>query len=199
MSRFDNVKDVRKICAITGARREDFPEGLETEALRAGIERVLRAFIFRKYTVFQTDMRRGVPLYAAESVLRLRREYPHIRLRCLLPCETQANNWPESWRERYFDVLAQADEVVLLHTRYAPGCYQSCARALLDRAQGLLAAYHGEQLRSGRAYPLRRAAAGGLETMLLSLQEYTGGAAGAAGAAGAPLLARRYGSAGNYR
>ena len=65
--------------------------------------------------------------------------YSNIRLIGVVPHEGQANHWSESWRNRYFALLTQADDVVTLSARYFDGCYQARNRYMVDAADALLA------------------------------------------------------------
>ena len=65
--------------------------------------------------------------------------YSNIRLIGVVPHEGQANHWSESWRNRYFALLTQADDVVRLSARYFDGCYQARNRYMVDAADALLA------------------------------------------------------------
>ena len=57
-----------------------------------------------------------------EQVLQVRNTaYPAIRLICVIPHENQAENWPESCRDRYFHLLEQANDEVLISMRYTRG------------------------------------------------------------------------------
>lgn len=103
----------------------------------------------------------GIDLWCAESVLRLAQEHPHIELHFILPCETQANRWPESWRERYFNLLSKANQVACLQTQYSSGCMMRRNRALVDGA-GLVIAYHNGQDKGGTAYTVRYAEKSGI-------------------------------------
>lgn len=123
-------------CVVSGVQQaaleEDMP--LVIKELRWEIRRS----IFLGYDTFASCMTKGVSLVAAEQILLLRQEYPHIKLHCFLPCETQATHWPEFWRERYFNVLAHANDVTYLQTRYTPGCLQKNTRAMLLHSSRLL-------------------------------------------------------------
>ena len=57
----------------------------------------------------------------------------------MVPHEGQANHWTETWRDRYFDLLEQADDVVTLSARYFSGCYHARNRYMVDAADALLA------------------------------------------------------------
>ena len=75
----------------------------------------IEEFCIKKgYHTFLSGMADGFDIIAAEEVLRLKKEYPYIRLKCVIPFKGQADRYPEAYKQRYNNILAQADEVVTL-------------------------------------------------------------------------------------
>ena len=131
------------------------------------IERELRILINDGVSQFRVGMNMGVDIWAARRILRLRDfHFPHIRLHCYLPSETQANHWPELWREPYFNVLAQADEVHILQGRYTRGCTQRRNREML-KGSGRLLAVHDNVAEGGIDRALGYAESRGIEINVL--------------------------------
>jgi len=131
------------------------------------IERELRILINDGVSQFRVGMNMGVDIWAARRILRLRDfHFPHIRLHCYLPSETQANHWPELWREPYFDVLARADEVLILQGRYTRGCARRRNREML-KGSGLLLAVHDNVAEGGIDQAISYAESRGIETSVL--------------------------------
>jgi len=83
---------------------------------------------------FISGMAMGVDIWAAEMVLDLKQAYPTegIQLVAVIPFEEQASRLNEAWRERYFRILTQVDETVLLHNRYTKGCMHERNRYMVD-------------------------------------------------------------------
>lgn len=138
-----------KICAFTGHRPNKIPHSDNEKspaflALYTIIKAAIRQAITEGFTVFRSGGAMGIDLWCAEAVVSLRREYPHIQLHFILPCETQANRWPECWRERYFDLLSKADDVTYLQAQYSSGCMLRRDRALVDEVGLVIAYYNGE-------------------------------------------------------
>jgi len=152
---------IKKICAFTGHRPSHIPGGHdetspEFRRLRDAIETSVREAVAEGYTVFRSGGAMGFDLWCAETVLRMKREGVPVQLRFILPCETQANHWPEHWRERYFNALASADEVICLQARFDNGCIFRRNRALVDGAR-LVIAYCDGRLAGGTAYTVKYA------------------------------------------
>lgn len=131
-----SINSTAHTCVLSGVQQAVLQEDMHLVLKELRWE--IRRSIFLGYDIFASCMTRGVSLIAAEQILLLRQEYPHIKLHCFLPCETQADHWPEFWRERYFNVLAQANDVTYLQTHYTPGCLQKNTRAMLQRSSRLL-------------------------------------------------------------
>lgn len=136
---------VHKISAIIGMRPHNFPaeiNGDYVKRLLYMLEEELRENIYQGCQIFQTGMNMGVDIWCADLICHMREEFPHIRLHCFLPCETQANYWPESWREQYFDILAKADRVVCLQRRYSKGCTHLRNAEMLAGVSRLIAVHN---------------------------------------------------------
>jgi len=131
------------------------------------MERELRILINDGVSQFRVGMNMGADIWAAKRILQLRDiHFPHIRLHCYLPSESQANHWPEIWREPYFDVLAQADEVLCLQGRYTRGCTRQRNREML-KGSGRLLAVHDNVAEGGIDQAISYAESRGVETTVL--------------------------------
>lgn len=158
--------NAQRICAFTGHRPAQIlgKNNEDTHAfqtLRTTLEAAIRQAIAENFTIFRSGGAMGFDLWAAEAVLHLKAEHPHIQLHFILPCETQANDWPEEWRERYFDLLSQADAVAYIQAKYTGDCMFRRNRALVDGAQ-LVIAYYDDRETGGTAYTVRYAGKQGL-------------------------------------
>lgn len=124
------------------------------------LKRVLREQIVRLIeedgvSYFITGMAMGIDMYAAEIVLDLKVKYPGIQLESAIPCETQANQWPELLRERYYNIASQCDKETMLQTHYTPDCMQKRNRYMVDQSDIILAVWNGRP--SGTGYTVRYA------------------------------------------
>lgn len=86
------------ICAFTGHRPGRFPWGYdETNQECIALKEILTGEIMRLadigVTNFLSGMAEGVDVWASTIVLALREKVPKIKLHCILPCKTQADNW----------------------------------------------------------------------------------------------------------
>ena len=148
-------------CAFTGHRPKKLPWGynemdIRCIALKKKILEQITRLISIGYTDFLSGMAEGTDIWAAQAILSLKRENPALKLRCILPCEGQANFWSDSAQKLYFSILKQADEVVYVSREYSKDCMLKRNRYLVDHANCLLAVYNGEW-RGGTAMTVRYA------------------------------------------
>ncbi len=151
----------KKNCAFTGHRPMRFIFGYDEEderclKLKLEMAQQVEILIRSGVSLFYSGIALGVDQWGAEIVLDLKRPYPNIRLVAVLPCETQADKWSLAQRERYFNLLARADDVITLRTRYTKECMQERNRYMVDHAEHLLAVYDGGG-KGGTAYTVRYA------------------------------------------
>lgn len=128
---------INSICSIIGMRSYTFPIQLQEQQIKGMIHKLdceLTKTVSEGKIIFQTGMSMGADIWAAKAVLRLRESFPQIQLHCYLTCETQANHWPEQWREPYFEVLGKADEVYCMQPHYSKGCSGRCSWEMLSRS-----------------------------------------------------------------
>jgi uncharacterized phage-like protein YoqJ len=94
---------------------------------------------------FLSGMAMGVDIWCAEIALNLKKTYPaeKIRLVAVIPYEGQANRWSVEYRERYYNILEKADEVVTLQTQYIKGCMQARNRFMVDSSSHVIAVFNG--------------------------------------------------------
>jgi len=152
---------VHQICAFTGHRAKKVL-GICNERspaflmVHCALEAAILQAAAEGYTIFRSGGAMGMDLWCAEIVLHLKAEYPQLQIHFILPCETQANDWPENWRERYFRALAEADKVTYIQARYTHDCMFRRNRFLVDGAQLVIAYYDGRPT-GGTAYTVRYA------------------------------------------
>ena len=133
-------------CTISGLRPHKLPCDLDLPTLLGKIEDEIRKSVALGYTVFQVGMARGVDIWAAKIVLKIKREFPAVKLKCYRPCDTQADNWDEEWREEYFNILAVADDVICMQRKYSDGCMRRRNERMIDYSSRLIAVYDGKSI-----------------------------------------------------
>ena len=97
-------------------------------------------------------------MYFCECVLALRAIKPDVTVEAVIPCPTQADNWPAAAVRRYRALVAACDYETVVSAQYTPSCMQRRNRYLVDHASLLIAAYDGSSggTRNTIQYALRR-------------------------------------------
>ena len=169
-----------KICAFVSDGMSALPFGAneEEEDCIAMKERMMTKF--RRLAAggvrrFRIVMDEGPGLYASEAILALRKETAaaagnaaaagkEITLSCVIPCETLADRWQEALRDRFFSVMEQCDEEIMLSVVDTPSCRAYGMMFAADGADAVLALPDGNP-DSRTACLLRLAQREGKETM----------------------------------
>lgn len=161
------MPDKKRTCTIIGARLVRLPRDLDILKLLSRLDVEIRKSIHTGHWAFQTGMSMGPDIWAAKIVLKLKREFPGIRLICCLPCETQAERWPTAWREKYLDTLALADEVICPQTNHTSGCAKLRNCQMIDSSHRLIAV-HDEKFEGFISHTVKYAEARGLDIVSIN-------------------------------
>lgn len=115
-------------CCFTGHRK--IPPEIRSEISRR-LETIIVQLIESGCTCFYSGGALGFDTLAAQTVLKLKKKYPEIRLVLVLPCKNQAERWSAENKEVYEKVLSVADEVIYTSQAYFKGCMQKRNRYLV--------------------------------------------------------------------
>ena len=96
-------------CSFTGHR----PERLEMSAKKVidWLNEQIDKAIADGFTEFISGMQRGVDIWAAEVVLKRKKEGADVRLIAACAFRGMENRWENDWQERYKKILSEADEI----------------------------------------------------------------------------------------
>lgn len=135
-------------CCFTGHRPGKLPwkyneSDPRCQALKEKLYDVCSSLYASGIRHFICGMALGCDMYFAETVLQLREEHPDISLEAAIPCETQAQNWTEAQRNRYFTVVAQCDDETLVSRPYTPTCMTDRNKYMVNHASVLIAVSYG--------------------------------------------------------
>lgn len=144
-------------CCFTGHRKIP-PE--ERAGITDRLERVIVSLYQQGIRAYEAGGALGFDALAASTVIRLRRDYPDMKLILVLPCQTQTRGWrPEDVTE-YERIKAQADEVFYTAQQYTKGCMHKRNRYMVDNS-GVCVCYLTRDS-GGTAYTVRYAEKKGL-------------------------------------
>ena len=128
--------DRSKVACFSGHRK--LPQ--DCTELKASLEKAIIELIERGVVFFGSGAALGFDQLAAATVLRLKEDYPHIRLVMVLPCppEQQSLKWNDEQKKRYYEILDRADKVRILSPRYTNSCMLDRNRHLVDNSAYLI-------------------------------------------------------------
>ena len=128
--------DKFKVACFSGHRK--LPQDL-TE-IRKNLEKAIISLIDQGVVFFGNGGAVGFDALAATTVLKLKKDYPHIKLVMVLPCppEQQSLKWNEEQKKRYYEILEQADKVRKLSPKYTNTCMLDRNRHLVDNSAYLI-------------------------------------------------------------
>lgn len=142
------MNSIEKTVCFSGHRVLQDPK----EDVEKNIEAAIRTCIADGSEIFMTGGALGIDTIAALTVIRLKAEFPHIRLVLALPCppEQQTLKWNQAQKEEYQNILEQADEVKILSESYTQGCMLDRNRYMVDNSSTLI--YYLRLSRGGTMY-----------------------------------------------
>lgn len=146
--RVRSVPKSRRV-AFTGYRPQKMPFGFNEQDERCidfkkRLHDTIESFIWQGYQHFISGGALGMDMYAAEIVLKLKREYPEILLEMVSPFDGQAAKWAPEYQQRHDALFCQADIVTATGHEYTKSCMFLRNRYLVENADLLLAAYDGQ-------------------------------------------------------
>ena len=120
-----------RTCCLTG-HREIPPEGIPV--ITKALEDLLTFYIEQGYIYFGTGGAVGFDTIAAKTVLRLKQQYPEIKLILVLPCKEQTLYWSQHEIAEYEHIKQSADKIIYTSEHYYNGCMQKRNRHLVDNS-----------------------------------------------------------------
>lgn len=128
-------------CCFTGHRPVKLLRS-EVQIKAALAQAIAKALADGKRT-FLTGMARGVDIWAAEIVLKVRDDDPSVHLICVLPHPNFEKRWSKHWQQRYDAILQSADLVKIISSTFSISSYQKRNAWMVDHASLVIAVYSG--------------------------------------------------------
>lgn len=126
-----------RTCCFTGHR--NLPTGWGRWKLKTRLEKVIIEQIENGVQFFGVGGALGFDTLAAQTVLKLKKTHPHIKLILVLPCLTQTRGWPSEDVEEYERIKGKADKVTYTAKEYFPGCMHKRNCHLIDNSSVCIA------------------------------------------------------------
>ncbi|MDO5560355.1 MAG: SLOG family protein [Oscillospiraceae bacterium] len=133
-----------KTVCFSGHRPEKLPgkgddKREETIYIKKILTEKIRLCISDGYTEFISGVARGIDLWAAQTVLRMKAVYPSVILRCVKPVSDQGINFPDNDKLLLDFILSNADDVICTCQSYTRNCYMIRNRYMVDHSDKLIA------------------------------------------------------------
>ena len=146
--RISNVPRSRRV-AFTGYRPQKMPFGFDESDPRCidfkkRLHDTIESLIWQGYQHFISGGAMGMDMFAAETVLELKKKYPEILLEMVSPFDAQAAKWAPQYQSRHDRLLDQADMVTATGHEYTKSAMFIRNKYLVNNADILLAAYDGQ-------------------------------------------------------
>lgn len=104
----------------------------QVDTLAQRLKMIIIKLIEDGYVYFLTGGALGFDTLAAQTILALRANYPHIQLILALTCVSQANKWSSMERTTYEEIKESADKVIYTSKEHTRGCMHKRNRYLVD-------------------------------------------------------------------
>ena len=121
-----------KTCCFTGHR--ELPKAWGRWKLAVKLEKAIIEQIDNGIRFFGAGGALGFDTLAAQTVLKLKKKYPDIKLILVLPCLSQTRGWATKDVEEYERIKAEANKVVYTSQEYTQGCMHKRNRHLVDHS-----------------------------------------------------------------
>ena len=128
-------------CCFTGHRpnKLDYSEGEIKPLLETAIDNA----ISDGYVTFITGMAEGVDIWAAEIVLKKKKENKDLHLICAVPHPGFEKRRSRYEKERYENIIKTADYVTTISDNYYRACYQKRNIWMVDHSSLVIAVFNG--------------------------------------------------------
>ncbi len=119
-----------KTCCFTGHR--EISDNISE--LKARLIDVLKQQIENGIVYFGAGGARGFDALAAQTVIELKRIYPHIKLILVLPCRDQTAVWSKTDVAIHEGIKQGCDKITVLSPHYYKGCMHVRNRHLVNHS-----------------------------------------------------------------
>ena len=122
------IYDRNITACFTGHRvvRKDFDIKQVDEAIIKLIE--------KGYVYFLNGMAIGFDMLSFKRLLKIKNEYPEIKIIACIPCVSQSEKYPSALKKEYKKLLEYADEKVYVSQEYTEHCMKERDRYMVDNS-----------------------------------------------------------------
>ncbi len=139
-------------CCFTGHRPSGFVWDYEDKDYALHKDYLLRLEYFIEHAIIHNQTQRficgsalGADADCAETIIRLRKKYPYIKLQIAEAYEKYGENYAPKNKARYLAIMAHADSVYNACKQFTPWCTARRNQYMVDNADMLIAIWNGEE------------------------------------------------------
>lgn len=161
-----------KTACFSGHRPEKLPKNQKNDknflnVLKSILHYRIYSAVQSGYKCFITGLARGIDLWAAESVIEIKKKVPGIRLICAKPFQEHGNAFKgnDLWTLNY--ILANADDVVCVSDNYSKDCYRVRNCYMVDNSSLLIAVVN--DYKSGTGQTISYARKKGIDISIINI------------------------------
>lgn len=142
------VFEKEKTCFFAGHRPYKFaclPEEEQTfiENLKNNIDIAIRDRLNEGYDTFLCGGSIGFDIMCAEAVVELKKDFPSIRLGCMLPFENHHVEFPADWQKRFLQILEVCDFIDYVSPVRVTGCYYDRNQNMIKNSSHMITYFDG--------------------------------------------------------
>lgn len=130
---------LKNCCSIIGCRMYEY--NMHEEEMRPLLEKAIKQAINDGYSIFMSDMERGVGRWAANIVLNEKKRNPEIVLICVVPDGSQATHWDRKEEQEYDKIIKNADYIKNMYGLYEKNSVLKRRFFMVDCSARIVAAY----------------------------------------------------------
>ena len=137
--------ELEKTICFTGHRNSHLPWrgyeiGEQFNNFRIRLRNAIEENIKKGYVYFLSGMAIGTDMIFSELVLDLRKKYD-IKLICVLPFKNPDNIWAGHLKERFRNILENADDVIITSETYSKSSFMIRNKYMVNNSNKLIACF----------------------------------------------------------
>ncbi len=137
----NELENKKYCCCFTGHRPEKLR--LPEQEAKHLLKKAIMQAVMDGYTTFISGMARGLDIWAAETVLELKK-VNSIQLIAVSPYYGFEKHWDTVNKQKYYDIIDAADGVKFMQNEYSKASFHIRNAYMVDNSTRVIAAYNGE-------------------------------------------------------
>jgi len=121
----------KRTCCFTGHRNLPLEQ---RDEIATRLQQVIINLIEQDYVFFGAGGALGFDTLAALTVLKLKDDYPQVKLILVLPCKSQTRGWGKDDVAVYENIKGRCDKLVYTSEEYDSSCMFKRNRHLIDNS-----------------------------------------------------------------